>query len=265
MFASHHCGTNTAAGGANMYNARECLKVMHLSCSQNGRKYSQTSHVTISDTWQDNVLSMFASLILHFNQTYHFSLCLQRGVNMGWWCCGAVQALYKLFGLPLKALKNIFYLTRKKQVTKIGDHFCCFHCESRRDSKTGCAFLALWSMFCSWMWWDYSDAASMLDSNNVSGSFMNLLKWKCIVLYHKHHVHRATSIDLSLDSLLCAVCYAAVCHRHIVEAFMKEIWKHWRSRKPLQKVPSVKLSAEQAIITQITDYYTEASLHVKLI
>ncbi len=72
-------------------------------------------------------------------------------------------------------------------------------------------------------------------------------------------------LTFSLDSLLCAVCYAAVCHRHIVEAFMEEIWKHWRSRKPLQKVPSAKLSAEQAIITQITDYYTEASLYFKLI
>lgn len=48
MFASHlHCSTSAAAReGVNIHNARGHLQLMHLCCSQGGRKCCQTSHLT---------------------------------------------------------------------------------------------------------------------------------------------------------------------------------------------------------------------------
>ncbi len=86
VFASHlHCSTSAAA---NMYNARGRLQLMHSRCSQGEEKRSQTSHLPVPDTSQDNMSSTFASLILHFSQTYHFSPCLDVWV---WGDGGAVQ------------------------------------------------------------------------------------------------------------------------------------------------------------------------------
>lgn len=94
-----------------MYNARGCLQLMHLRCSRGGRQRSQASHLPAPDTSQGSVLSTFASLILHFSQTYHFSPCLQRGVSVRGRWRGAAQALYKLFRLRFSLV--IFILSNK--------------------------------------------------------------------------------------------------------------------------------------------------------
>lgn len=107
--------------GGRMYNTWGRLQLMHLSCSRGGRKRSQTSELAVSDTSQDNVSPMFASLILHFDRTFHFTPWLQRGVSVKWWCCGAAQALYK-FSRLLFSLK-LFVLSSKRSA----DRFCCLN------------------------------------------------------------------------------------------------------------------------------------------